>query len=86
MDSPQRRSGIPIAKSKSSLKMSKSKSTDDLLGGAAFESSGDLDTFTLLEENISLKEKIETMSTDRNSRECRCERRTHFESARNATC
>lgn len=71
MDSPQRRSGIPIPKSKFSARMNKSKSTDDLLGGMSFESSGDLDTFTLLEENISLKEKIEVMSTDRNSRESR---------------
>lgn len=69
MELPQRRSGIPIPKSKFSLKKNISKSTDDLLSGTSFETSGELDTFTLLEENISLKEKIESVSSDKNSRE-----------------
>lgn len=67
MDSPQRRSGIPIPKSKFSIKKNKSKSIDNLLGDHSFDSNGDLDAFTLLEENISLKEKIEAISKEKYS-------------------
>lgn len=73
MESPHRRSGIPIPKSKMTLKKNKSKSSDDLLSGHQFDFSGELDPFILLEENISLKEKIETISMDKNSREL-CEK------------
>lgn len=72
MDSPARRSGIPIPKSKSSsLKKSMSKSNDDLLSDNNIDphnQSGDLDFFTLLEENIALKEKIEDLTTKHNYR------------------
>lgn len=70
MDSPMRRSGIPVPKSKtSSLKKSMSKSNDDLLSDSIDpqNQSGDLDFFTLLEENIALKEKIEDQSVKHNT-------------------
>lgn len=72
MDSPARRSGIPIPKSKSnSMKKSFSKSNDDLLSDSIdpTSSSNELDLFTLLEENIALKEKIEEFSTKHNTSE-----------------
>lgn len=65
MDSPMRRSGIPIPKSKtSSMKKSLSKSNDNLLADSIdpHNQSSELDIFTLLEENIALKEKIEELS------------------------
>lgn len=72
MESPQRRSGIPIPKSKSALKKHMSKSSDDLLGDnyGDHNTSGDLDLFTLLEENIALKEKTENLLSQKNSRMC----------------
>lgn len=63
--SMSRRSGIPVPKSKSSgIKKNLSKSNDDLLSDSfsASNESGELDFFTLLEENIGLKEKIEDLS------------------------
>lgn len=70
MESSQRRSGIPIPKSKSTLKKNLSKSSDDLLSDYSINDShnqsGDLDLFTLLEENISLKEKSENLFTKNN--------------------
>lgn len=70
MESPQRRSGIPIPKSKLALKKHMSKSSDDLLGDnyGVHNTSGDLDLFTLLEENIALKEKTENLLSQKNSR------------------
>lgn len=70
MESLKRRSGIPIPKSKSPLKKHMSKSSDDLLGDsyADHNTSGDLDLFTLLEENIALKEKTENLLSQKNSR------------------
>lgn len=65
MDSPMRRSGIPIPKSKSNnMKKSLSKSNDDLLSDNidTQNPNNELDLFTLLEENIALKEKIEDLS------------------------
>lgn len=65
MDS-SRRSGIPVPTAKmGNPKKSISKSTDDLLSESNdFQSpNGDLDVFTLLEENIALKEKTENLST-----------------------
>ncbi|XP_055323291.1 shootin-1 isoform X2 [Sitodiplosis mosellana] len=68
MDSPARRSGIPIPKSKSnSMKKSLSKSNDDLLSDTIDGPTNELDLFTLLEENIALKEKIEELSTKHNT-------------------
>lgn len=72
MDSQiQRRSGIPIPKSKTiSLKKSMSKSNDDLLSDTIdpHQQSSELDIFTLLEDNIALKEKIEELMVKHNSR------------------
>lgn len=72
MESPQRRaSGIPIPKSKTTLKKHMSKSSDDLLGDSSYadhNTSGDLDLFTLLEENIALKERTENLLSQKNSR------------------
>lgn len=48
-----------------------SKSNDDLLSDNNIDphhQSGDLDFFTLLEENIALKEKIEDLTTKHNNR------------------
>lgn len=73
MDSPIRRSGIPIPKSKvvGSMKKSLSKSNDNLLADNIDphdqSSSSELDIFTLLEENIALKEKIEELSAKHNT-------------------
>lgn len=75
MDSPARRSGIPIPKSgipkskSNSMKKSLSKSNDDLLLDSIDPNSpsNELDLFTLLEENITLKEKIEELSTKHNT-------------------
>ncbi|XP_031633265.1 paramyosin isoform X2 [Contarinia nasturtii] len=70
MDSSARRSGIPIPKSKSiGIKKNLSKSNDDLLSDSFNPSneSGELDVFTLLEENIALKEKIDELSTKHNT-------------------
>lgn len=70
MDSPMRRSGIPIPKSKSSnMKKSMSKSNDNLLADNIdpHNQSSELDIFTLLEENIALKEKIEELSAKHNT-------------------
>lgn len=68
MDSPMRRSGIPVPRTKpSSLKKSISKSNDDLLSDSIDNQSGELDLFTLLEENIALKEKIEDLSAKHNN-------------------
>lgn len=65
-----RRSGIPIPKTnKSTMKKSLSKSSDDLLS-ESIDTSGlntDLDVFTLLEENIALKEKTEDLLSKNNS-------------------
>lgn len=76
MDSPMRRSGIPIPKSKSSgMKKSLSKSNENLLGDSIdpHNQSSELDIFTLLEENIALKEKIEELSAKHNtSRHSEC--------------
>lgn len=68
MDSSTKRSGIPIPTSKSSnLKKSLSKSNDDLLSDSIdpHNQSGELDLFTLLEENIALKEKTENLSSEK---------------------
>lgn len=67
MESPQRRSAIPIPKSKLSLKKHMSKSSDDLLGDSG-GSGSDLDPFMLLEENIALKEQTENLLSHKNSR------------------
>lgn len=70
MDSPMRRSGIPIPKSKaSSLKKNMSKSNEDLLSDSInpHSQNSELDLFTLLEENIALKEKIEDLSAKHNA-------------------
>lgn len=74
MDSPMRRSGIPIPKSKvanSGMKKSLSKSNENLLADNIDphnqSSNSELDIFTLLEENIALKEKIEELSTKHNT-------------------
>lgn len=69
MDTSMRRSGIPIPKSKTSLKKSISKSNDDLLSDSTnpHNQSNELDLFTLLEENIALKEKIEELTAKHNN-------------------
>lgn len=70
MDSPMRRSGIPIPKSKTTtMKKSLSKSNDNLLSDSIdpHNQSSELDVFTLLEENIALKEKIEDLSAKHNT-------------------
>lgn len=76
MESPHRRaSGIPIPKSKMALKKHMSKSSDDLLGDSSYvdhNTSGDLDLFTLLEENIALKERTENLLSQKNSRMFNC--------------
>lgn len=72
MDSPMRRSGIPIPTAKSTMKRSMSKSSDDLLSDSMDPQSlnTELDVFTLLEENIALKEKTEDLSTKNNAGKC----------------
>lgn len=71
MDSPMRRSGIPVPKTKSPMKKSMSKSNDDLLSDCMEPQSlnTDLDVFTLLEENIALKEKTEDLLSHNNTSE-----------------
>lgn len=66
MESPQRRSGIPVPKSSGRPLMRKnmSKSTEGLFDA---EDPADLDVFTLLEENISLKEKTEALLEKNNA-------------------
>lgn len=52
-----------------------SKSSDDLLGDSSYidhNTSGDLDLFTLLEENIALKERTENLLSQKNSRMFDC--------------
>lgn len=75
MDTQARRSGIPVPKSKSiNLKKTLSKSNDDLLSDNNVDvhnQTGEFDVFTLLEENIALKENTETLSTEKNSSELR---------------
>lgn len=44
-----------------------SKSNDDLLADTIDSPANELDLFTLLEENIALKEKIEELSTKHNN-------------------
>lgn len=70
MDTPMRRSGIPIPKSKTNtMKKSLSKSNDNLLSDNLdpHNQSSELDVFTLLEENIALKEKIEDLMAKHNT-------------------
>lgn len=70
MDLPMRRSGIPIPKSKTSIvRKSLSKSNDNLLSDSIdqHDQSSELDVFTLLEENIALKEKIENLMDKHNT-------------------
>lgn len=73
MDTQARRSGIPVPKSKSiNLKKTLSKSNDDLLSDSIVDvhnQTGELDVFTLLEENIALKENTESLSTEKNASE-----------------
>lgn len=69
MDSPVRRSGIPVPKTKpTSMKKSMSKSSDDLLSDSIEPQSlnTELDVFTLLEENIALKEKQDDLIAKNN--------------------
>lgn len=68
MESPQRRSGIPVPKStgRPLMRKSLSKSSEGLFD-AEDTHNGDLDVFTLLEENISLKEKTEAMLEKNNT-------------------
>lgn len=74
MDTPSRRSGIPVPTAKtSSLKKIFSKSSDDLLADDFHNHSGDLDAFTLLEENIALKERTENLATKSNASKYRFE-------------
>lgn len=67
MESP-RRSGIPVPKSSSRplMRKSLSKSTEGLFDADDTHNS-DLDVFTLLEENISLKEKTEALLDKNNA-------------------
>lgn len=69
MDSPMRRSGIPIPKTKTNnMKKSFSKSNDNLLSDSCDgNQSNELDLFTLLEENIGLKEKNEELMAKHNN-------------------
>lgn len=70
MDSPMRRSGIPIPKSKANtMKKSLSKSNDNLLSDNIdlHNQSSELDVFTLLEENIALKEKMDDVLAKHNT-------------------
>lgn len=62
MESPQRPSGIPISKGTPKLRFNKtfSKSNDGNLNGSCSDSI-DLDTFTLLEENSSLKDEKQNL-------------------------
>lgn len=67
MELPQRRSGIPVPKSTNRplMRKSLSKSTEGLFDGD--QPQNDLDVFTLLEENISLKEKTEALLEKNNA-------------------
>lgn len=49
------------------MKKSMSKSNDDLLADSIDSPANELDLFTMLEENIALKEKIEELSAKHNS-------------------
>lgn len=72
MDSPVRRSGIPVPKTKPTpMKKSMSKSSDDLLSDSTEPQSlnTELDVFTLLEENIALKEKQDDLIAKNDLRE-----------------
>lgn len=62
MESPQRPSGIPISKATPKLRFNKtfSKSNDGNLNGNSSDSF-ELDTFTLLEENSSLKDEKQNL-------------------------
>ncbi len=62
MESPQRPSGIPISKTTPKLRFNKafSKSNDGNLNGNSADTM-DLDTFTLLEENSTLKEEKQNL-------------------------
>lgn len=62
MESPQRPSGIPISKGAPKLRFNKtfSKSNDGNLNDN-YSDSHELDTFTLLEENSSLKEEKQNL-------------------------
>ena len=67
--SQQRRSGIPISKTPNKLRINRaiSKSNDGNLNG---DPSSELDTFTLLEENISLKEASDLLVKKNVDRTC----------------
>lgn len=60
MESPQRPSGIPKATPKLRFSKTFSKSNDGNLNGSCTDSI-DLDTFTLLEENSSLKDEKQNL-------------------------
>lgn len=73
MDTQTKRSGIPVPKSKS-INLKKTLSKGDLLSDSIVDvhnQTGELDVFTLLEENIALKEKTETLSSEKNASELR---------------
>lgn len=57
MESRNRKSGIPVSRNhRSNMKKNLSKSTDLLFLDSAINTSGkEIDSFTLLEENIALK-------------------------------
>lgn len=64
MESPVRRSAIPISTTfptRRQMSRSMSKSKDSLLDGDDAVSNEELRTFTLLEENIALKETRDSL-------------------------